>query len=131
MRNSLPGCTLHIMKFLWKLEQLLVFFLRLLCGETHHTVYIQHTYIDSLLLRRMKWHHHSVKEHSLFGYVSARTACLGSFLFPVTICCPPALLWSVYSSTTAERGARKTLCSHSLWLKNDRLLLHVRLKNES
>lgn len=41
VRNSLPGCTLDILKFLCKLEQLLIFFLCLLCGETHHTIYIE------------------------------------------------------------------------------------------
>lgn len=31
---ALPGRTLDVLKFFWKLEQLLVFFLCLLCGQT-------------------------------------------------------------------------------------------------
>lgn len=36
--NRLPGCTLDVLKLLWKLEQLLVLFLCLLCEETRQTV---------------------------------------------------------------------------------------------
>lgn len=32
--RTLPGCTLDVLKFFRKLEQLLIFFLRLLCGQT-------------------------------------------------------------------------------------------------
>lgn len=98
--HFLPGCTLDILKSLWKLEQLLVFFLCLLCGETHYTIYHPHF----LVLYKVKRHSNCcMKYHSLFGYVSAWLATLGSFLFPVTICCPPGLcnlcVWSLFAQT--------------------------------
>lgn len=34
LRRTLPGCTLDVLKFFRKLEQLLIFFLCLLCGQT-------------------------------------------------------------------------------------------------